>query len=705
MRKLFFLPALFITFCAASQDSLRVTTLREVVVSASRSEQPVIEIPRSVSVIHEQVIRSSVYQSLGELLNARSGLYVIGANQTPGTNQSVFMRGANSNQVAVLIDGMRITDPSSPNAAIDLSEISLTNVERIEVIRGAHSTMFGSAAIGGVINLITKKDAGHGLHGDASWQGGSFGKKTWSSTENINLAYGVRNGWYFSGSLFRQDVGGIDATPEPAQNPSFSSDRDDFRKTDASLKAGFRDAQWDANLLFKNSHQFTEVDNGAFSDDDNYYLIFDRKLLQYNLGYTLTPFIRLSLLGSFSDSERFYENDSSRVSETTWDKAYSTGSYFGKLQTHELQLNYKKEKAQAVFGAGLYREKMFFENYFFFNDPGFPFEFATNYDSLDTRTATRYIFSQAGYTLGRFDLSAGTRLSHHTITGNFLTFEVNPSFTFSDLLLYGSFSTAFNSPSLYQLYDPSKTATAYSSRGNPNLKPERSVSLEGGIKKEFSSGSFITFSAYHTRANQSIEYVYLWNGARPVEELDFSDDRGDTYLNVGEQKVNGIEIEGYARISGSVSFQGNISFLETEIDADPEDVDPDHTGGHHIQLYNLGTFLNQHMNQEQVVRRPDFTTFARLSYRPVPELSIHATYRYTGKRFDAGFDGSLGPYGGLGRIFVEAYHLVDADVNWQASEIFSFACKLENVLNENYREVVGFQTRGRSVYLKLGIRW
>ena len=186
-----------------AQDSTRTTMLDEVVVSASRAEQPIIEIPRSVTVIHEREIRNSMYQSLGDLLNTQSGLFIVGANQTPGTNQAVFMRGANSNQVAVLIDGVRITDPSSPNAAIDLSEISLMNIERIEIIRGSHSTIFGGSAVGGVINLITKKNIKAGLHGNFSWQGGTLGDKAWISTENLDINYGFENGLYFNGGLLR----------------------------------------------------------------------------------------------------------------------------------------------------------------------------------------------------------------------------------------------------------------------------------------------------------------------------------------------------------------------------------------------------------------------------------------------------------------------------------------------------------------------
>lgn len=699
------LTAMLVSLCAMAQDSTKVTTLREVVVSASRMEQPLIEIPRSVTVIDQDVLRQSVYQSLGDLLNAMSGLFVIGSNQTPGTNQNLFIRGASSNQVAVLVDGVRITDPSTPNSAMDLSEISLANIERIEVIRGSHSTMFGGAAIGGVINLITKKKSRPGWHGDGSWQGGLFGKHAASSTESINLNYAAVNGLYFNTSLFRQDVKGLNAAERRETFPSFTSDRDDFQKTDASAKVGFSSESWDADVSFKRTHQYTEIDNGAFSDDDNSYLLFDRNLFQYHLSYKVNPEITISAVGSFNESQRFYENDSSMISAAAYDKLYSTGTYFGKLQTHELEVNYRREQLKGVFGAGIYREKMFFDNFFFYNDPVFPFESITNYDTLDTRTTTGYLFAQFGYGARAFSVTAGARLSTHTTAGNFLTLEVNPSLTFGDLLVYGSLSTGFNPPSLYQLYDPSKSFQGYTTRGNDDLKPERSVSVEAGVKKEFPVGSHLTLSVYQTSVTDAIEYVYLWNGAKAVEDLDFGDDRGDTYINVGEQLARGAELEGLVQFTPFISMQANISVIETAITADPENVDVAHTGGNHVQLYNLGAFLNDGIRQYDLVRRPDLTAFASIQYRPFEDLSLNASWRYTGRRFDAGYDGSLGPYGALARIGVEAYHLVDAGLGWQASELIHIALKVENILNEEYREVVGFQTRGRSIYLKASVRW
>jgi outer membrane cobalamin receptor len=84
---------------------------------------------------------------------------------------------------------------------------------------------------------------------------------------------------------------------------------------------------------------------------------------------------------------------------------------------------------------------------------------------------------------------------------------------------------------------------------------------------------------------------------------------------------------------------------------------------------------------------------------------LSAAYRYTGSRFDSGYDFTLGPYGALKRLNVESYHLVDVGVDWQATKVLGIGIKVENVLDESYREIAGFQTRGRSAFVKLTARW
>jgi vitamin B12 transporter len=159
-------------------DSVKNYLIDEVMISATRFEKRVLEIPKSVSLITRQEIKNSGATNLSELLSTQENLNVIGSNQTPGSNQSFFLRGISGEQTVVMIDGIRISDPSSNTNSLDLSEISLIDISRIEIVRGAHSTLYGSSAIGGVINLITEKELSPGLHFNTNIDIGTFGSGT-----------------------------------------------------------------------------------------------------------------------------------------------------------------------------------------------------------------------------------------------------------------------------------------------------------------------------------------------------------------------------------------------------------------------------------------------------------------------------------------------------------------------------------------------
>jgi vitamin B12 transporter len=688
-----------------AQDSLKTTILNEVVTTASRYEQHVIETPRSVTVITSSMMEKSLYNSVGELLSNQSGIYVVGANQTPGSTQSLFMRGASSNQVAVMIDGARITDPSSPNSSIDLNELSLTDVERIEIIRGAHSTLYGGGAVGGVVNIITKRKGQPGLHGNADVQAGVIGKSASTLSENARLNYTFKNGLYLTGSLFNQNVNGLNASLDTLNNAELPSDKDDFTKTDSYIKVGFKNDAFDVFLSYKNTDQSADIDDGVYNDDDNAYLDFDRNLVEYHAGYQLTKNWRVIALGSRSDSERLSVNDSSVTDlDDTYDHTYVRGKYTGKIQTNEIQVNYQTQKAKGVFGVGQFREDMNFNTYYFNRSSFGVFESRVNYDTLDTSAKVNYLFAQVNLNINDFNIAFGSRWSNHSLFGDHWTFDVNPSFYFNSMLLYASVSTGFNPASLYQLYDPSKGFNAYATRGNPNLKPETSTSIELGVKKEFPSGIYVTLSAYRTQTRNAIEYIYLWNKDTPIPELTFEDNRGDVYLNIAEQIVNGVEVEGRVLL-GKFELRGNVTWLDGSITMDLADMDVRQTGGHHVQLFNYGTFVRNEVEIDKLVRRPNLTTYLALSFTPIQNISVSAVHRYAGSRFDSGYDENLGPYGALNQFNVESYHLVDIGASWEIRKSLTLGIKVENIFDQKYQEIIGFQTRGRSAYLKVGFRW
>jgi vitamin B12 transporter len=691
--------------CAQLPDTVR--QLDEIVITATRSEQPVISVPRSVTVITRDEIESKPFNSVGELLSNQPGMYVVGANQVPGTNQSLFMRGANSNQIAVLIDGTRITDPSTPGSTIDLSEISLTNVERIEIIRGAHSTLFGGAAVGGAINIITRNAAERGLHGSVALQGGTFGQSSAQLSQDVAVRYGFGNGFYLHGAIFNQAVSGMNATIDTIRAAGVykTADDDDFRKRDAYVKAGYVKGNWNISTSFKNVDQRADIDDGAYNDDDNAFLKFERQLVDYRAAYKVNNALNITAFGSWSRSRRELVNDSSVIDHAgEYDATYFASKYFGTLWTNEIMADYTMRAVRVTAGAGQYSEDMRFDTYYFSNAFGFPYESRTNYDTLNTKTDTRYAFAQVMYELGDFGITVGSRYSHHSRFGGNWTYAVSPSYRIGDMLIYGSITSGFNAPSLYQLFDPTKSYGAYTTRGNAQLRPEESVSFEAGVKKEFVNGSYLTLSAFHSRTKNAIEYVYLWNGATEKDELSWMDYAGDTYINVASQEIDGIEAATHV-LFGKFFFRGNVTLLSGNVSFSPGDINVEHTGGHHVQPYNYGSFLDENVETSKLIRKPRLTGFAEAGFRPVQEVTVSATLRHAGSRFDIMYDPDLGPYGALGRTNVKTYSLLDIGATWKATKRWTLSARVDNVLDESYQEIRGFRTRGRSISARVLYSW
>ena len=708
MRKVFFVLAFANMFYNGFAQGDSVRTLKEVVVTAARYDQKILETPRSVTVISADVIRNSVYNSVGDLLSKQPGIYLVGGNQTPGTNQSLFMRGSNSNQVVVMMDGVRITDPSSPNNAIDLSELSLTNVERIEIIEGAHSTMFGGGAIGGAINIITKKNSTPGFHGAGSVQTGTFGNQTSTLSTSANLSYNFGNGIYFNGSLYDQRVAGLNASIDTIKKDFKAPDKDGFRKTDVYTKIGYRKNNWDVFASYKRTTQHADIDAQSFTDDDNAYINFERNQFNYSVAYQLNSKLRILSNGSLSNSKRVNEDDSSRVSASAYDGNYFKGVYNGKLNTNELQLSYKDDHFNGVIGGGAFFEHMDFNTFYYSST--YQYSSSVNYDTIKTSATTYYGFvhgSWHGGSENKLGLAGGVRLSNHSLFGSFLTFDFNPSYAISgSSLLYGSVSSGYNAPSLFQLYDPTKGFGSFTNKGNRSLSPEKSLSFEIGFKKEFKNGSYATVAAFQTTTTNLIDYVYLWNKNTAIQNLSFLDYLGDTYINLSQQQVQGLELSGKWFAHPKLTVSGNVTWLPfTEIKYKSSSIDAVKTGGNHVQLYANGAFVTGEGTIKNLTRRPNATAFGEVRYQVMPSLALIFNYRLAGQRKDAYYDYTLGPFGALNQQKVNTYHLFDAGAFYRLNKNISFTAKFENIFNVQYQEIMGYNTRGRIAYLRVNFTW
>ena len=157
-RKVFVVAAIMISSpLLAQEDSSRIKQLNEVVVIATRTEKKVLDAPKSVTVITAKDFQQLPYQNVADLLGRYEGIFSTGNSQNPGSLQYLFLRGADARQTLIMVDGVKLSDAATPDNTIDLSELSLANIERIEIVRGSQGTLYGSSAIGGTINIITKK--------------------------------------------------------------------------------------------------------------------------------------------------------------------------------------------------------------------------------------------------------------------------------------------------------------------------------------------------------------------------------------------------------------------------------------------------------------------------------------------------------------------------------------------------------------------
>jgi vitamin B12 transporter len=209
---------------------------------------------------------------------------------------------------------------------------------------------------------------------------------------------------------------------------------------------------------------------------------------------------------------------------------------------------------------------------------------------------------------------------------------------------------------------------------------------------------------FTSQTRNLIEYAYLWNGETPISDLSYADYLGDTYLNIARQQIRGAEISAHYRL-GRFHMRGNVTWIGGKVTFASEDIDRRYTGDHHIQPYNYGSFIDSEVETGKLIRKPQLTGFAEGGFKPLNGVILTATWRHAGTRPDVIYDPDLGPFGALGRANVDRFNLFDLGVSWQPDPVWQFALRVENIFDTSYQEIQGFQTRGRSGYLKVIFRW
>jgi vitamin B12 transporter len=386
----------------------------------------------------------------------------------PGQPTSVFMRGANANHTLVLVDGVEMNDPASPNAAFDFANLQTDNIERIEVLRGAASAVYGSDAIGGVINIITKKGRGKPKYNLTS-EGGSYG--TWKTGGGVA---GSVDAFNYSLNASRMETTGFPAADKNLGNTT----ADPYRNTTVSGSAGLKvtdNLDFGGTLRYNDGKTFMDDCGGVGCNDPNNYYHFNQ-LFSRAFGH-LKLFENLweQTLGlAYSRSSR---NNNSQYGAAYPDSSTTTAAYLGEKLKLDYQSVINLHKSNTIsMGVEEEADSMHSSDNAFY--PNYNYTYIDNIPGKTMNTVGYYLQDQ----IRLFDRSfttAGLRFDDNNRFGGHLTWRVNELYALNEIgtRLKGSYGTGFKAPALYQLYDP-----LY---GNSALKPETSSNWDAGLEQDF----------------------------------------------------------------------------------------------------------------------------------------------------------------------------------------------------------------------------
>ena len=429
-----------------------------IVVTANRLATPTSRVGSSVTVITADQIARSQATMVAEVLRTVPGISVV---QSGGSGQqtSIFIRGANSEHVLVLIDGVEINDPSSPNNAVNLAHLPVDNIERIEILRGPQSVLYGSDAVGGVIQILTRRPVGKPAVTFAS-EAGSFH----TYHERVAVSSG-KDDVDYSVTLSRQDSDGISATSE-----SDKSEADGYTNTTLSATFGLRPSR---KVSMRFSGRVTkakaELDQQwGILDDPNYSLDSRERSFSARLGYDVVDNRLWQQLGAYITD---YTRSSFDSLDTDHPLDAGNSDYEGRRLKFDWQVAGRlSEQVRLSLGVETEEERMG-QSIFLASAYG---EYRNNIDDVRARTIGVYVHGDYSYR-ERLTATIGLRRDDHRTYGSYATYRATVSYRFLDdgLKLRASYGTGMKLPSLYQLFDPETS--------NPGLRAETSRGWEAGF--------------------------------------------------------------------------------------------------------------------------------------------------------------------------------------------------------------------------------
>ncbi len=626
--------AVFLTSLSYAQekDSIPTTSLDEVVISDTKFEQKREKSGKVIERITAKDLEAKKGQSIASVLSQVAGIEINGNQSSGGKDLGIYIRGGRSNQVLILIDGVPVSDASGITISYDLRLLPVEQVESIEVLKGASSTLYGSGAATGVINIKLKKAVNETISGNAYFTLGTqtvakdanYDPQTFNQGGSINGSTSVLT--YFA-SLNSTDTKGISEARPIDSTTEF--EKDHFSRTNAMIKLGFTPTdRFKVDVSGNYDKINSTFDNGPFSDNTENFLTSEQFRIAFLPKY------------KYNKGELVLNSGANTITRDLFN--------FGSTTVY---------KSRSI-NADLFNKYSFNDEFSLIIGCNFQFfEMSNKGEYVDITEELAHFNMIDGYASvvynSKFGLNinAGGRYNKHSSYGDYLVYNFNPSYSIpnTNVKVLGSISTAYVTPSLYQLY---------SSYGDFTLKPQENSTIEAGAEVSFFDKKLKlnTVGFYREEVN-SIQF----------DLVDYK-----YYSYDGRIKVKGIEANLEYVVSKNITFKTNYTFAE--LDNFSKVLNPKHKVN--TSLGFTYDKFNANVSHQFVYNRYiEYTTYPAPTFDPVLQSDI-----------------------------LKDYQLVGANVSYQIlKNRMSMFFAADNILDKDFVESRGYSTRGRN--FKIGMNF
>jgi vitamin B12 transporter len=631
-QQFLWMAALVLCNQAVAQDSTKTNALEEVVVTATRTALKQSQTGKVVTVIDQSMLQRNAGKTIMEILNTQNGLFINGANNTLGSNQDVYFRGASTGNVLIMINGVPVGDASQITNAFDVNNLNTTQIERIEILKGAQSTLWGSDAVAGVINIITKSNSTKTISPTIAASYGSYNTlrlNTGVSGQLKNINYNVNYG-YTSSS-------GFSAAYDSLGNKNF--DNDGLKQHNVLIAAGYEITK---SLTASYTGTFAtykaDIDASAFADDKDFFVENTNYTNSLHFNYKAGK-TDLRLLQTFTNSNRLLKDDSADIGGfSNWQR----GTYKGNTVITDLYGSIQVIKQFSVIAGLQYLNQNTAQSYESISSFG-PFKaIPLNKDSAKANNISVYT-SLLLTDVKHFNTELGFRINKHSIYGTNSTFTFNPSYNIDEYTrVFVNISSGYRIPSLYQLY---------SEYGNKKLKPEKSNSYEIGVQ------------AFSNNKRNNIRLVAFKRDIKNLIAFFTNTNFESQYINRDRQNDFGFEMEATISIGKSGSWASNFTYVNGSGTEDG------------VKINNL-------------FRRPNFIANSMLTVMPVRGLTLIPSFRFISSRLKGPFD--------RGPVQMPEYYTIDFYTSYNFAKKFGVFADLRNITNQRYFDIPGYNSRQRN---------